>query len=99
MSTCVYIDGQVRDPHSATFTAHQRGNMNIAVLAHRFFLFGGAMLVAIALLQLRFRRRAQDGTSKAGQATATMVRVVLFTTVGILAILVGTGVVPMARLR
>ena len=71
--------------------------MNIAVLAHRFFLFGGSMLVAIALVQLRLRRRAQDG--KARPVDATMVRVVLFATVGILAILVGAEVIPMARLR
>jgi hypothetical protein len=73
--------------------------MNIAVVAHRFFLFGGAMLVAIALLQLRLRRRAQDKTARPALVDATIVRVVLFATVGILAILIGAEVIPMARLR
>jgi hypothetical protein len=73
--------------------------MNIAVVAHRFFLFGGAMLVAIALVQLRLRGRTRDKTAKPALVDATMVRVVLFATVGVLAILMGADVIPMARLR
>jgi len=73
--------------------------MNIAAIAHRFFLFGGAILVAIALLQLRLRRRAPDRTSRLALVDATVVRVVLFAAVGILAILVGAGGIPMTKIR
>ena len=73
--------------------------MNIAAIAHRFFLFGGAILVAIALLQLRLRRRAPDRTSRLALVDATVVRVVLFAAVGILAILVGAGVIPKTKIR
>ncbi len=72
--------------------------MNILVLAHRFFVWSGAVLVAIALLQLRLRLRAKDEGSRPRPFDATMVRVLLFTTVGILAILVGAGVIPMTRM-
>jgi hypothetical protein len=73
--------------------------MNIVAVAHRFFLFGGAILIAIALLQLRLRRRNQDASARRTPVDATVVRVVLFSTIGILAILIGAGVIPMARLR
>jgi hypothetical protein len=73
--------------------------MNILVLAHRFFLFGGAVLLVIALLQLRLRLRAKDQGSGPRLLDATMVRVVLFASVGVLAILVGAGVIPMAQMR
>ena len=73
--------------------------MNIVAVAHRFFLFGGAMLIAIALLQLRLRRRARDASARRNPVDATVVRVILFSTIGVLAILIGAGVIPMARLR
>jgi hypothetical protein len=73
--------------------------MNIVAVAHRFFLFGGAILIVIALVQLRLRRRAPDRMAKPGLVDATMVRAVLFVAVGILTILIGAGVIPMARLR
>lgn len=73
--------------------------MNIVAVAHRFFLFGGAILIAIALLQLRLRRRAAGASTRRSPVDATVIRVVLFCTIGVLAILIGTGVIPMARLR
>ncbi len=73
--------------------------MNIAVIAHRFFLFGGALLIFIAIVQLRLRRRAKDSTSSRTPIDANVVRMILFGVVGVLAILIGAGVIPMARLR
>jgi len=72
--------------------------MNIATIAHRFFLFGGALLVFIAVVQLRLRRRAKDATPRP-PVDANVVRAILFGVVGVLAILIGAGVIPMARLR
>jgi hypothetical protein len=71
--------------------------MNIATIAHRFFLFGGALLIFIAIVQLRLRRRAKD--SARTPIDANVVRMILFGVVGALAILIGAGVIPMARLR
>jgi hypothetical protein len=73
--------------------------MNIVQVAHRFFLFGGAVLIAIALLQLRLRRRSRDAAPGRNPVDATVVRVVLFGAIGVLAVLIGAGVIPMARLR
>jgi uncharacterized membrane protein YfcA len=73
--------------------------MNIAAVAHRFFLFGGAMLIAIALVQLRLRHRSRDPGERRNPVDATVVRVVLFAGIGVLAMLIGAGVIPMARLR
>lgn len=77
--------------------------MNIAAIAHRFFLFGGALLVVIALVQLRLHRRARAGEkdrpTSHNPIDANLMRVILFGAIGILAILVGAGVIPMNRLR
>lgn len=73
--------------------------MNIVAVAHRFFLFGGAILIAIALLQLRLRRRNRDPSARKSAVDATMMRIILFGAIGVLAILIGAGVIPMARLR
>lgn len=73
--------------------------MNIAAVAHRFFLFGGAILIAIALLQLRLRRRSQEPGTRRNAVDATVVRVVLFAAIGVVAMLIGAGIIPMARLR
>jgi uncharacterized membrane protein YfcA len=73
--------------------------MNIAAVAHRFFLFGGAMLIAIALVQLRLRRRNQEPGERRNPVDATVIRVILFAGIGVLAIFFGAGVIPMARLR
>ena len=71
--------------------------MNITRVAHAFFLFSGAVLILIALLQLWFRRHAKEPS--AARFDATWVRILLFTAVGVFAILVGAGVIPMGPPR
>jgi uncharacterized membrane protein YfcA len=69
--------------------------MNIAVYGHRFFLFGGAVLVAVAALQWFSRPRAAGGKRQARPFDANAVRTIFFFGVGIVAILMGSGVLPM----
>jgi hypothetical protein len=69
---------------------------HITALGHRFFLFGGVILIACAILQWLARPRSQHKPSVAQLVSATALRAVLFVAVGILAILVGTGTIPMA---
>ncbi len=73
--------------------------MNIAALAHRFFLFGGAVLIIIAVLQWRTRQRDPEVRRGPGLLDATRLRIILFAAVGVLAILVGAGVIPMGAQR
>ncbi len=68
--------------------------MNIAAYAYKFFVFSGALLLAIAALQILLLRRERDRAAAARLFTATMVRVVLFVTFGVLSILVGARVIP-----
>lgn len=73
--------------------------MNIAAVAHRFFMLGGAVLVVIAALQWRMRRREKAQSKAGGTFDADALRILLFASVGILAILVGAGVLRMGRFR
>jgi hypothetical protein len=69
---------------------------NIASFGHKFFLFGGAILIAIAALQILTRPRAKaEAGGRKRPFDVTTVRSVLFVTVGVLAILVGAGVIPL----
>jgi len=70
--------------------------MNIAAYGHKFFLIGGAILIATAGVQYLIRPRPKDNARGMRPFDATTIKVVLFVTVGILAILVGTGTIPMA---
>jgi hypothetical protein len=69
---------------------------DIAAFGHRFFLFGGAILIACAILQWLARPRTQGKPSLVPLVNATAIRVFLFIVVGTLAILVGMGTIPMA---
>jgi hypothetical protein len=69
--------------------------MNIASFGHKFFIFGGLVLIAIAGVQLLARPRAKSGAGRPRPFDATTLRVALFATVGLLAILVGAGVIPL----
>jgi hypothetical protein len=73
--------------------------MNVATLAHRFFVWSGALLLAIAGLQWHLGRRDNRRASGSSLLDARRLRILLFASVGILAILVGAGVIPMGRLR
>ncbi len=68
---------------------------NVAAFGHRFFLFGGAILIACAVLQWFVRPQTKGKASASRLANATILRMFLFVVVGILAILVGTGTIPM----
>jgi hypothetical protein len=67
--------------------------MNIVAYGHKFFLIGGAILIATAALQFLTRPRPKD---KVRLLDLTMLKVILFVAVGILAILLGTGIIPMS---
>ena len=69
--------------------------MNIAAYEYKFFIFSGALLIAIAVLQVLMRPRSKNKTTGLQFLDATIIKAVLFVTVGILAILVGTGTIPM----
>jgi hypothetical protein len=72
---------------------------NLAAYGHKFFLFGGAILIATAILQILIRPRSKDRTRAARLLDATTIKAALFVAVGILAILVGTGTIPIASGR
>jgi hypothetical protein len=72
---------------------------NIAAYGHRFFLIGGAILIATAIVQWLIRPPAKDGNRAMRLLNATTIKVFMFVLVGILAILVGTGTIPMAGSR
>jgi hypothetical protein len=67
---------------------------NLAAFGYKFFLIGGAILIATAILQVLIRPRPKDRASAARLLDATTIKAVLFVTVGILAILVGIGIIP-----
>ncbi|HEY5282310.1 MAG TPA: hypothetical protein VIM14_05925 [Polyangia bacterium] len=69
--------------------------MNIAAYGHKFFLFGGAILIAVAGLQLLARPRPKGKMSPARLLDGTTIKAFFFVVIGILAILVGTGTIPM----
>jgi hypothetical protein len=70
--------------------------MNIAAYGHKFFLIGGAILIATAAVQFLIRPRPKDKARSLSLLDATTIKVVLFVLVGILAILVGTGTIPIS---
>ena len=73
--------------------------MNIAAYGHKFFLIGGAILIATAVVQFLIRPRPREKTRTVRLLDATTIKVVLFVLVGILAILVGTGTIPISTGR
>jgi hypothetical protein len=67
--------------------------MDLIAYGHKFFIFGGAILIATAALQVLLRPKNKD--RKTPLLDAGNLRVFLFASVGLLAILVGAGVIPM----
>ncbi len=63
------------------------------------FVLGGSILIVAGLLQLFVRPPAAERARGRVGFDASLVRMVLFTVVGILAVLVGLGVIPFARLH
>ncbi len=72
---------------------------NLAAYAQKFFIFGGFLLVAIAVIQMLSRPREKDARRAGLGFGPATVRMILFLTVGVLAVLVGFGVIPMAGPR
>jgi hypothetical protein len=72
---------------------------NLAAYGHKFFLIGGAILIATAVLQWLIRPRTKEGNRALRLLDATTIKVFMFVLVGILAILVGTGTIPMGGAR
>ncbi len=62
----------------------------------RFFLFGGVILLVTAALQLLMRQPRPRQTGVQRYVNMAIVRSALFVTVGVLAILVGLGAIPIA---
>jgi hypothetical protein len=69
--------------------------MNIAAYAYKFFIFSGVLLIAIAVLQIFLLLRERGRASAARLLDATTIRAILFVTMGVFAILVGAGVIPL----
>jgi len=70
--------------------------MNIAAYGHKFFLIGGAILIATAILQVLIRPRPKDRAPGLRLLEVTTIKAFLFVSVGVLAILVGAGVIQIA---
>lgn len=70
--------------------------MNIVEYGHKFFLVGGAILIATAVLQFLTRPRPKDKARPVRLLDASTLKAVLFVSVGIVAILLGAGIIPMA---
>jgi hypothetical protein len=60
----------------------------------KFFLFGGVILIVTAGLQLLMRQPSGRKEGMQRYVNVGLVRTVLFVTVGVLAILVGAGAIP-----
>ena len=69
--------------------------MNIVANAHKFFVFGGILLLAIAAIQLLSRPRGKQAGRARSPLDPAMIRVGLFVVMGLLALLAGAGVIPM----
>jgi hypothetical protein len=69
--------------------------MNIAAYGHKFFIFGGIILIAVAVMQVLTRRREKGKPAALRLLDATTIRAVFFVVVGLLTLLVGVGVIPM----
>jgi hypothetical protein len=67
--------------------------MDLISYGHKFFIFGGAVLIATAALQVLLRPKNKE--RKTPLLDAGNLRVFLFVSMGVLAILVGTSVIPM----
>jgi hypothetical protein len=72
---------------------------NLAAYAQKFFIFGGFLLIAIAVIQALSRPRQRGEGRVPLRFEAAIVRMILFLTVGVLAVLVGFGVISMTGPR
>jgi len=68
--------------------------MNLAAYGHKFFVFCGVILLAVAVLQWWNRPGAEGGKRPKASFDAATVQALFFVAAGILTILVGVGVIP-----
>jgi hypothetical protein len=71
--------------------------MNPAQAGLKFFLFGGAILILTGVAQFLTRPRGKQERGPQRYINASMIRAMVFVTVGVLAIMVGMGTIPIGR--
>jgi uncharacterized membrane protein YfcA len=69
--------------------------MNLMAHAHKFFVFGGLLLLAIAAVQLLSRPRRDERAKATSLLDARTFRAIFYIVVGVLVLLAGMGVVPL----
>lgn len=73
--------------------------IDLAAYAQKFFIFGGFLLIVIAVVQLLTRPREKGARRPTFRLDATTIRTMMYFTAGVLAVLIGFGVIPMAGPR
>jgi hypothetical protein len=73
--------------------------MNLVKNGPTFFLIGGLILIACGALQLLSRRPEKGASRRSLLATPGGLRIMLFLIVGMAAILMGLGVIPVGPPR
>jgi uncharacterized membrane protein YccC len=71
--------------------------MNTPPFSLRFFVIGGAILILSGFAQALIRPRNPNETPAMRYLSGSVVRAVLFVTVGVLAIMVGMGAISIAH--
>jgi hypothetical protein len=70
--------------------------MNTPQFSLKFFIIGGAILIISGVAQALVRPRQPKESAASRYLNGSMVRTVMFVIVGVLAIMVGTGTIPIA---
>jgi hypothetical protein len=68
--------------------------MNTPQFSLKFFIIGGAILIISGVAQFLVRPRNPKETPAMRYLSGSAIRAVLFVTVGVLAIMVGMGTIP-----
>jgi uncharacterized membrane protein YfcA len=68
--------------------------MNISSYGHKFFIFAGVLLIAVAAVQLLTQRRDRRAAG-AFRLDARTVQSLVFLVIGVLVVLAGAGVFPL----
>ena len=68
--------------------------MNTPQFSLKFFIVGGAILILSGVAQALVRPRKSNESPAMRYLSGSVIRAVLFVTVGVLAIMVGLGAIP-----
>ncbi len=68
--------------------------MNTPQFSLKFFIIGGAILILSGVAQVLVRPRKTNESPAMRYLSGSVIRAVLFVTVGVLAIMVGMGAIP-----